>query len=309
MFELASITKQMTAAAIMMLVQEGRVRLDDSITAYVDSAPARWSGITVRHLLTHQSGINGPSVPSFDGSPLLRITTRQAFQAAAALRPLFPPGANALYSDEGYFLLGMVIERASGMRYADFLQRRIFTPLDMRGASVLDRRRLVRGRVATYEMQRDTLVNWRRDWQHELPAFLGVWATLADVVKWDGSLRRATLLPRAAIEQMWTPATLAGGRTAIVTSRPYGFGFELADLRGRRYAAHGGASGVFLLHFLEEPLTIVVLGNLSNTAGPNGTLIAREVAGLLRTEYLPPHHLAPRPDRLPPRRTPCGQCS
>lgn len=193
----------------------------------------------------------------------------------------------------------MVIERAAGMRWAEFLQRRIFTPLALTHASVLDRRRVLKGRVASYELQQDTLVNWRRDWQHELPAFFGVWATLADVVKWDESLRRATLLSRASLEQMWTPASLADGRTAMVTSRPYGFGFELADLRGHRVAAHGGASGVFLQHFLDEPLTIAVLTNLSNTAGPHAPLLAREVAGMLRPEYLPAHHLAPRPDPAP----------
>lgn len=95
-FELASITKQFTAAAVMMLVEENKVRLDTSITTYIDSTTPHWAGITVRQLLTHSSGINGPSVPSFERSPLLRITTRQAFNAAAALRPLFPPGINAL---------------------------------------------------------------------------------------------------------------------------------------------------------------------------------------------------------------------
>lgn len=298
-FELASITKQFTAAAIMMLVQDGKVRLDDTLSGYVEGAPPHWSGITIRQLLTHTSGINGPSVPSFDGSPLLRITTRQAFRAAADLRPMFPPGAGALYSDEGYFLLGMVIERASGMRYAEFLERRIFTPLGLGRTSVLDRRRVLPGRVATYEMQRDTLVNWRRDWQHELPAFFGVWSTIGDLMKWDQSLRTGQLLARASLEQLWTPATLAGGRTAIVTGSPYGFGFALADLRGGRFAAHGGASGVYLLHFFDEPLSIAVLGNLSNTAGPNATLLARDVAGLLRPEYRPVHHLSPQPDPRP----------
>lgn len=298
-FELASITKQFTATAIMMLVEEGKVRLDEPITSYLDSTPPAWAGITVRHLLTHTSGINGPSVPSFEGSPLLRITTRQAFHAAAALRPLFPPGGDALYSDEGYFLLGMVIERAAGMRWADFIQRRIFDPLGMRSASLLDRRRVLTGRVATYELQRDTLVNWRRDWQHELPAFFGVWSTLEDLLTWDQSLRRAALVPAAALEQMWTPGTLADGRAGMINGRPYGFGFELGELRGHRYVAHSGASGVFLLHFLDEPLTIAVLGNLANTAGPNAALLARDVAGLLRPGYLPAHDLAPGTDPVP----------
>jgi CubicO group peptidase (beta-lactamase class C family) len=298
-FELASVTKQITAAAVMLLVEQGKVRLDEPIAAYVAEAPANWSAVTVRHLLTHTSGINGPSVPSFEGSPLLRITTKQAFDAAVALRPLFSPGANALYSDEGYFLLGMIIERASGQRYGEFLQQRIFTPLGMSGASLLDKRRVLKGRVATYEIQRDTLVNWRRDWQHELPAFFGVFATVADVVKWDESLRRGTLLSRASLDQMWTPASLANGRPALVTSRPYGFGFELMDIRGRRYAAHSGASGAYVLHFFDEPLSIVVLGNLANTAGPNSTLMAREIAGVLRAEYLPPHRVRATNDPAP----------
>lgn len=185
------------------------------------------------------------------------------------------------------------------MRYGDFVRQRIFAPLQMTHSSLLDKRRVLKGRVATYEIEGDSIVNWRRDWQHELPSFFGIFSTLDDVVRWDEGLRHTTVLTEASIEQMWTPAKLRDGRVGLVTGRPYGFGFEISDIRGHRVAAHSGASGTYVLHFRDEPLTIIVLANLANTAGPNATLIAREVAGILRPEYLPPHYLPAQNDPSP----------
>ena len=297
-FELASVTKQFTAAAIMMLVEEGKVHLDTSITAYIDSAPPGWRPITVRHLLTHTSGIFAGGIVRHDNSPLLAVTTKQAFQYVAAQR-VFPTGDVGFYSDAGYFLLGMILEKASGQKYPEFLQRRIFDPLQMTQSSTTDRRRVVKGRVATYEFADSALVNWRRDWDYELPSFFGIWSTLEDVAKWDTALRRNTLLRQASLEQMWTPAKLNDGRDALVDSRVYGFGFRLGELRGHRVVSHTGASGTLLLHLLEEPLTVIVFTNLSNTAGRHSTTLGNGIVGLLRPAYTPVQKLTAQPDRAP----------
>jgi CubicO group peptidase (beta-lactamase class C family) len=297
-FELASVTKQFTAAAIMMLVEEGKVQLDASITTYIDSAPPTWSPITVRQLLTHTSGIFAGGIVRHDGSPLLVVTTKQAFQHVAAQR-VFPPGDVGFYSDAGYFLLGMIIEKASGQTYRQFLQRRIFEPLQMTHSSITDRRRLIEGRVSTYEIADSNLVNWRRDWDYELPSFFGIWSTLDDLAKWDTGLRRNTLLTQASLDQMWTPAKLNDGRDALVDSRLYGFGFRLGEIRGHRVVSHTGASGTLLLHLLEEPLTVIVLTNLSNTAGRHGTILGNGIVGLLRPAYTPVQKLAVQPDPTP----------
>jgi D-alanyl-D-alanine carboxypeptidase len=297
-FELASVTKQFTAGAIMMLVEEGKVKLDAPIATYIDRAPPAWSPITVRHLLTHTSGLFAGGIVRHQGSALLEVTTEQAFQFVST-QGVFPTGEVGFYSDAGYFLLGMIIENASGLKYRDFLQRRIFDPLGMTQSSVTDRRRVLSGRVSTYEIGDGALINWRRDWDYELPSFFGIWSTLDDVAKWDTALRRNTLISQASLDQMWTPATLADGRDALVDSRLYGFGFRVGDIRGHRIVSHTGASGTLLLHLLEEPLTIIVLTNLSNTAGRHGTTLGHGIVGLLRPDYTPAPKLPTQPDPIP----------
>lgn len=298
-FELASVTKQFTAAGIMLLAQEGKLRLDDSITKYFDQPPAVWTGLTIRQLLTHTAGLQSGAVVNHQGSPLLFISTKQAYEMIAA-RPLFvQPGTHGFYADAGYFLLGMITERASGMPWRTFMQQRIFDPLHMTQTSVLDKRRVLKGRVATYEFSAaqpqisgissapaDSLVNWRRDWQYELPSFFGVFSTLDDLAKWSTSLHRSTLLSKETIEQMWTPAKLdRSGNHAMVIGDLYGLGFLISDVAGHRFAGHGGASGTFILHFTDKPISIIVLTNLASTAGRHAPTIARSLAGLYKPEY------------------------
>lgn len=299
-FELASVTKTFTATAIMMLVQEGKVRLEDLLSVYVDRAPAAWERITIRQLLTHTSGLDSPTVPRFQGSAPLTITTAQVFDFISQQPMRFPTGQNGWYSDAGYFLLGMVIEKASGQTYREFMQRRIFEPLGMRNSSVLDKARVLKGRVATYSLKGGVFVNWRRDWDHELPAFFGIFSTLEDVAAWDLGLRRETLLGPANLDAMWSPATLANGQRARVLDFYQGLGWRLSNVRGRRTVEHSGASGTQLLRFLDEPLTIVVLTNLdSSSGGRHAMLLAQSVAGIVRPEYRPPHDLAAEADAEP----------
>ncbi|MGQ0641379.1 MAG: serine hydrolase domain-containing protein [Gemmatimonadaceae bacterium] len=296
-FELASVTKQFTAAGIMLLVEEGKVRLDDSITKYFDQPPDIWQGLTVRQLLTHTAGLQSGGVVNHEGSPLLYISTKQAYDMIAG-RPLFlAPGTHGFYADAGYFLLGMITEKASGMSWRSFMQRRIFEPLQMTQSSVLDKRRIVKRRVATYELSGsggstgsagtpgDSLVNWRRDWQYELPSFFGIFSTLDDLAKWSTALQRRTLLKAASWEEMWTPAKLHTGGHAIVIGDLYGLGFLISDVAGQRFAGHDGASGTFILHFLDKAISIIVLTNLSSTAGRHAPTLARTIAGLYSKDY------------------------
>lgn len=298
-FELASVTKQFTAAGIMLLVEDGKVKLDDPINNYFEPPIALWQGITVRQLLTHTAGLQSGAVVNHQGSPLMYVSTKQAYEMIST-RPLFmQPGTHGFYADAGYFLLGMIIEKASGMPYRTFLQRRIFDPLQMTQSSVLDKRRVLKGRVATYEfvsanappgaprpnVSDDTLVNWRRDWQYELPSFFGIFSTLDDLAKWSTSLHRHSLLKPESLQEMWTPAKLTNGGHAMVIGDLYGFGFLLSDVRGHRYAGHGGASGTFILHFLDAPISVIVLTNLASTAGRHAPTLARAIAALYSTEY------------------------
>src|SRR5688500_3663215 len=195
-FELASITKQFTAAAIMLLVRDGKVKLDEPIASYIDNTPAAWREITVRHLLTHTGGLQISAVPR---PATMNIPTQSAFDFVTKQPAQFPAGTNGWYSDAGYFLLGLIIEKASAQTYREFMQDRVFDPLQMTNTSLTDRFRVIKGRVATYSIApgRGELINWRRDWDYEVPSFFGIWSTLDDLVKWDLALRNATLLDLA----------------------------------------------------------------------------------------------------------------
>ena len=139
-------------------------------------------------------------------------------------------------------------------------------------------------------------MNWRRDWDYELPSFFGIWSTLDDVARWDTALRRKTLLSQASLDQMWSPAKLNDGRDALVDSRLYGYGFRLGEIRGHQVVSHTGASGTLVVHLLEEPLTVIVFTNLANTAGRHSTTLGNGIIGLLRPAYTPVQKLVAQPD-------------
>lgn len=294
-FEIASVTKQFTAAAIMMLVEAGKVRLDDLLSRYVAGTPPAWQRITVRHLLTHSSGLDISAMPQIDGSAPLSVSRAHARQHILQ-QPMFAPtGRTSWYSDAGYVLLGMVIEESSGQTYREFMTERVFKPLKMEHTSLRDKIRILKGRVSTYAVRDGEVVNWRRESDYEVAAAFGIHSTLEDLARWDASLRGATLLRPESLEQMWTPARLDNGDDARVFMHRYGFGFELADLRGRPTVGHGGASGTYMLQFVDEPLTIIVLTNLESE-DRHPRVMARAIAGAVRPQCRPPDMLTPQPD-------------
>jgi CubicO group peptidase (beta-lactamase class C family) len=281
-FELASVTKPFTATAIMMLVEEGRIALDNSIAGYLDHTPEPWRGITVRHLLTHTAGL-----PEHAFSDCMEITTQQQFDAVAKAPLLFPPGEAARYSDPGYFLLGMIIEKASGQTYRDFLQKRFFDPLHMTSSHVLDQRRIVKGRVAPYTIRAGSLERGRRDWQHELPSHYGVWSTVADMINFDAALSSGSLLKKPTLAQMWTQATLRNGGPVLVGGLPYGFGWTVIGAPGHRVVGHSGWSGTFMLRLVDDRLTVIVLTNLDvASGGSHPYILAAGIARLVRPAVL-----------------------
>jgi hypothetical protein len=244
--------------------------------------------------------LDSSALPRSGGSAPLYVTTKAAFEHVSAQAPRFAPGQEGWYSDAGYFLLGMIVERASGESWRRFIERRILEPLQMTRSSILDKARVLEGRVPTYSLRGDEHVNWRRDWDYELPSFFGIFSTLGDLAKWDESLRHATLLRQESLAQMWTPATVSNGSLARVLDELYGFGFELDDLRGARTVGHGGASGTYVLHFLDEPLTIIVLTNLDTpSGGRHAVLLARAIAGVVRPALTPPEMLTAATDPTP----------
>src|SRR5574338_1179206 len=157
MFQSGSVGKQFTSAGVMTLVEEGKIGLDDPIVKYFPNAPPAWRGITVRHLLTHTSGIPDYTTDAMD---YRRDYTEDELETMAfGLTPEFPPGSRWNYSNTGYVLLGILIHKASGKFYGDLLRERVFTPLGMRSARVISEADIVPHRAAGYRLEKGELKN------------------------------------------------------------------------------------------------------------------------------------------------------
>lgn len=276
-FELASVTKQFTATAIMVLVEEGKVRLDDPINRYLPSSPNQWKAITVRHLLTHTAGLAG----MWEGFEALHqdggrtdLTTAQMFEAATKDPMSFTPGDRWQYSNVGYFLLGMIIEKASGRSYRDFLTERFFRPLAMTSTSVLDQWTILKNRAAGYALRTGELINIRRVTQVELPSDYGIFSTVKDLAKWDNALASGKVVEPSSLEQMRTPVKLNGGG-----SYPYGFGWFFDQSRRHRIVTHTGITGTEYTRFPDDQLTVIVLTNLGYRSGVFLGGLTKGVAG------------------------------
>ena len=284
-FQIQSVTKTFTATAIMMLVEEGKVALDDPVSKYLEGTPESWSPISIRHLLNHTSGIkdyiNEPTA-----SLRLDVSEQEVLEATAP-RPLnFTPGERYTYSNTGYHLLAMIIRKVTGQSYGDFLAERVFKPLGMRHSRVQDLFEVIPGRAAGYRWQDGKLTNGDFVAQPILSyGGGGILSTAQDLAKWDAVLRNQTLLRKSTLEQMWTPATLNDG-----SKSRYGLGWGINRYSSHRYVQHTGGhitgfQSVFR-HYLDNGLTVIVLINQSGNADPSK--IAARIAGMFLSELAPP---------------------
>jgi CubicO group peptidase (beta-lactamase class C family) len=301
-FEVASITKQFTATLIMMLVEERKLRLDDKLVTFLTDPPAAWKDITICHLLTHTGGL-APLGNDFKSAVWrTRMSTAALYEAAKQDPMGGAPGERFSYSDVGYFLLGMVIEKVTGQRYGAALSQRILQPLQMTSSRMLDQLRPLKHLARGYTLYRDpaangveTLVNIRRVVDVELASHYGLFSTVLDLAKWDASLYTEKVLKRSSLEQMWSPARLQGG-----SNDGYGFGWELFQRRGHKLVGHSGITGTYLLSVPGRGLTVIVLTNLGlwgpgESRGANPQKIAFEIAEMVEPELA----LKPMEDRDP----------
>jgi CubicO group peptidase (beta-lactamase class C family) len=295
-FQSGSVGKQFTATAVMMLAEAGKLGLDDPITKYFEGSPAAWNGITVRHLLTHTSGIK-----DWEGETDIDYrrdySEDELLKLAMKLPPDFAPGTQWSYSNTAYVLLGILIHKASGQFYGDFLRERVFEPLGMTTARVISEADIVPNRAAGYRLVEGQLKN--QEWVSpsvNTTADGALYLTVLDLAKWDAGLHAGRLLKPGGLDQMWTPVRLASG-----ASYPYGFGWGIDEQRGRRLIEHGGSWQGFrasIARYVESGLTVSVLANLAQ-ADPE--TIAHGVAGVLDPSLALPDPRKPRPDPDPHR--------
>ena len=279
-FQSGSIGKQFTATLVMMLVEEGKIRLDDPITKYLPGSPAAWNAVTVRHLLTHTGGMTDyPDDFDFRRD----YTEDELLQRAATIPLAFKPGDKWSYSNLGYLVLGVLIHKVSGKFYGDLLEERVFGPLGMTTAMVINEAAIVPNRAAGYLLENGVIRN--QEWvapSLNTTADGALYLTALDMAKWDAGLYGERLLPRASLEQMWTPVRLNNGQV-----QDYGFGWRVGRIRNHRLIEHGGAwQGFtsFIARYVDQRLTVIVFTNL---AGAQPGRIAHRVAGLYHPELAP----------------------
>jgi D-alanyl-D-alanine carboxypeptidase len=256
-YKIASVSKQFIAAGIMVLVQSGQLGLDDPISKHLEGTPPAWKPITIRHALTHTSGLIREA-PGFDGSRIQ--SDADVIKTAYPLPVRFTPGNKWEYSNTGYFALAEIIRIVSGRPWPEFLSEKVFGPSGMTTTHPTNTKTLMPNRATGYS-DNDKLLP-AADWAAVRPsgAFL---STVLDLAKWDAVLYGDKVLSESTRREMWTPVTLTGGG-----SHPYGFGWQIGSFKGRKYVFHSGGMPGFraqFARFLDDRLTIVFLANLDDS--------------------------------------------
>jgi CubicO group peptidase (beta-lactamase class C family) len=275
-FEVGSVTKQFTAAAILMLQEQGKLSVKDDFTKYLPDFPTHGQKITIEHLLTHTSGI-----PSYTGMPDWFTKIRQDMTVDQLLgtfrgQPLeFNPGEQWKYNNSGYALLGAIIEKVSGKSYERFIEDEIFKPLGMTSSYYGSWSDIIPKRAAGYDKADEGYRNTQFV-SMTLPYAAGaILSTVDDLWKWDQALSSGKLLKKESMEPMFKAFPLNSGLTTH-----YGYGWGVFEIEGRRAVSHGGDINGFhaeLFRMPEEGLFVAILSN-NTGAEMRGDAIAQRIA-------------------------------
>lgn len=261
-FRAASISKQFTAAAVLLLQQDGKLSVSDSIGKFIDGLPPAWQSTTVHQLLTHTSG-----VPIYTAAPIRHLdrmgaTPRELLDVVIGKPLMFMHGTKLVYNNTGYVLLGLVIEKASGMSYADFVYQRVFGPALMKDSGFDESRRVLSRRANGYNLKGDILENAEQVDASVAWSAGGFYSTVRDLVRWALAVRSGKLLNAASRAQMFRiyPETMLQGMH-------YGYGIVIAERFGKRLFYHGGGINGFssvLQIYPDADLVIAVMSNLDS---------------------------------------------
>jgi len=269
-FRLASVTKQFTATAVLMLSEQGKLDIDDSIRRYFPEFPAYADQISIRHLLQHTSGIEDYEPIYGDQFPEQILDRGVADIIANTTRTYFSPGTEYRYSNSAYAILAVLVEDLSGQSFPDFLQDNIFEPLGM-NETIAYRRGTneVTNRALGYKVDRKIIEPADQSAWSAVLGDGGVYSSVMDLYKWDQALYDNDLLSPASWQQAWTPGL-----------ENYGFGWRIDDYNGHKRLHHSGSTSGFrnfMQRFPEEKLTIIVL---TNRAEPDVAPLAEKIADL-----------------------------
>ncbi|HEY4303575.1 MAG TPA: serine hydrolase domain-containing protein [Gemmatimonadaceae bacterium] len=279
-FYVASLSKQFTAMSVVLLVQDGKLSLDDTITKWVPELPSFAKAITIRHLLNHTSGLRDyMTLLAVSGWPSDGELTEKQFLALMHRQKTlnFAPGDEFLYSNTGYALMSVIIKRASGQSLRDFAAKRIFAPLGMTSTEFRDdHHETIPNRAIGYEVTEAGLVETNP--RIDVVGDAGVYSTLDDLAKWEANFGDPRVGGAAGIAMMMEPGRLNNGQQI-----PYGLALTLGEMRGMKTIAHSGAFGGYrteMLRFPEVDIGVVTLCNTSMVSASLAEQIATLVMGV-----------------------------
>lgn len=269
-FQSGSVGKQFTATAVMMLVEEGKVSLDDPIKKYFPDAPETWNDIKVHNLLSHTSGLSEYETGARTkvGGPFyirMDFTEDELYKKIAEMPMDFKTGEDWSYRNTNYVLLGILIHRVTGKFYGDFLQERIFRLLGMSRTRIISEEDIIPRRAAGYRLEKGQLKN--QEWVSPTlnsTADGALYFTVEDLQKWDAALYTERLLKKASLDRMWTVEKLNNGKP---NKANYGFAWEINNVNGHRVIEHGGAwqgFTTYIARYVDDRLTVVALTNLDS---------------------------------------------
>ncbi len=274
-FELASVTKQMTAALITTLAYEGKLSLDDKISKYIDSIPDTWQPITIRQLLGHMGGLKHGFEPMVNGSYLLDYSKEFMLEAAKKAPMKSTPGTDWEYSDQGYFLAGYVAERATGKTFDSLMNEKFFKPMKMTNTRFLNQKDIIPNRAAGYVITNGEYKNNRRQWQFELTPHFGVMSTIDDMVKYDKGVTNG-IIKKNVFDKITTPNRIFYKDNIQQIS--YGMGWQIHDFGDRRIVVHSGYTGTVYLKDLKTGLSVIVLTNRDANQGTSQHVLTKRIA-------------------------------
>lgn len=274
-FQVGSITKQFTSVSILMLLEEGKLNLEDEITKFIPDYPTKGQKITVHHLLTHTSGIKSYTAMQSFGEIFTIDQSPLKFIEFFKNEPMdFNPGEKYMYNNSGYFLLGYIIEKVSGMSYSKFIQERIFEKIDMKNSYYGSQTKLIKNRASGYQ-KREVFSNAQYI-SLTLPYAAGsIMSTVDDLFKWQTAITNDVFVKEVTIDKAFTNYTLNNGDKIN-----YGYGWSIDELNNVPTIEHGGAIPGYLSMGVFVPSKNVYVIVFSNCGCKSPTNVALEIAAL-----------------------------
>ena len=284
-YEIASVGKTFTATIIMMLVEEGVVELDGAIATYLDNIPSAWHSVTIRQILSHQSGLPGYTEVDNYWKDIIRydLSQTEIIDLVRDLPLRFQPGEYFSYDNTGYYLLGMMLQQLTDRSYADLMQERLFKPLGMNSTKMNDPKEIVPHRASGYRLPNNKLVNKPYYSPSVTYSAGGHLSSVEDMAKYEQELFNPTLLRQSTLDLMWTPHFSVHKKNwqqqGYVGYSIAGLGWFIPNYQHKRVIVHNGSIVGFasnITRFIDDGITVILFCNLDKIVRPDA--IAKEIA-------------------------------